>query len=305
MSSSLRSTFLELAVLALLLAGRAHAQACCVSTSALFPARLGGNDIAGVGIMLTARDELGSFDGTGVFIPSPSHDHEAGFEQRLVGAFQPVRDFQLGVAVPFVETYRSTASLSEGGGGIGDLAFGARYDFLYAGNAHHLPGVAALASVTAPTGTPVEGARKPMATDATGTGAWQGAFGAAFEYDVNENIVLELFGQLALRAPRQVGSVNEQLAPQGLVSTAVAYVFAQSQVLALTATFAFEGDASINGATVPYSSRRATTLALFGGLPLPQGFTLQATVAGDLPIRSLGQGQPVGIGLTASVIKRW
>jgi hypothetical protein len=99
--------------------------------------------------------------------------------------------------------------------------------------------------------------------------------------------------------------VNEQLAPQGWVSAAAAYVFPESQVLALTATFAFEGDASINGERVPYSSRRATTLALFGGLPLPHGFTLQGTLAGDLPIRALGQGQPVGIGLTATVIKRW
>jgi hypothetical protein len=305
MSSSLRSTFRSVALVALLLAARAHAQACCVSTSALFPARLSGRDIAGVGLMVTARGELGSFDGSGAFVPSPSRDHEAGFEQRLLAAVQPLHDLQVSLALPFVETFRATPGLSESGGGLGDVSFGARYDFLSAGNERHLPGIAALAAVTAPTGTPVDLAHKPMATDATGQGAWQGALGAAFEYDVNENIVLELFGQLGFRAPRQVGTVREQLAPQGVVSTAAAYVFEKLQVLALTATFTLEGDATINGAHVPYSGRRATTLALFGSLPLPESFTLQATLAGELPIPALGQGQPAGLGFTAALIKRW
>src|SRR5258708_36289145 len=111
------------ALLALLFAARAQAQACCVSTSALFPARLGGRDLAGVGVMLTARDELGSFDATGAFVPSPSRDHEAGFEQRLLAAVQPVRDLQVSLSLPFVETFRATPGLSEGGGGIGDVSF--------------------------------------------------------------------------------------------------------------------------------------------------------------------------------------
>jgi hypothetical protein len=302
MSSCLRSTFLSLA---LLLAARAHAQACCVSTSALFPARLSGHDIAGVGVLLTARDTLGSFDGSGTYVRAPSRDTEADFQQLLVAAVQPVHDLQVSLALPFVETYRATPGLSEGGGGVGDLSFGARYDFLYAGNEHHLPGIAVLAAVTAPTGVPVEAAHHALATDATGTGVWQGALGAALEYDVNDSIVLELFGQLALRAPREVGGVHEQLAPQGTVSAAAAYVFTGLQVLALLATFSAEGDASINGERVENSARRATALGLFGSWPLPAGFTVQATVSGELPLNALGQGQPAGVGLTAAVIKRW
>jgi hypothetical protein len=292
-------------MLALAVGERAHAQACCVSTSALFPARLTGNEIAGVGLLLTARGELGSFDGNGAFVPAPSRAHEAAFEQRLVAALQPLRDLQLDLALPFVETYRAASGLSEAGGGVGDLSFGARYDFLYAGNSHHLPGFAALAAMTAPTGTPVELARKPMATDATGQGMWQGALGGALEYDATANIVLELFGQVAFRTRRQVGGVNEQLAPQGLVAAAVAYVFEGLQVLALTASMQLEGDAWINGERVSGSARRVTSLGVFAAWPLPQAFTLQATLLGDLPIPELGQGQPAGLGFTAAVIKRW
>jgi hypothetical protein len=306
MSSSLHSTFRSGALLlALVIGARAHAQACCVSPSALFPARLGAGELAGVGLLLTARGELGSFDGSGTFVPSPARAREAGFEQRLVAAVQPLRNLQVNLALPFVETYRAASGLTEAGGGVGDLSFGARYDFLYADNPHRLPGFALLAAMTAPTGTPVELAHKPMATDATGQGMWQGAVGGTLDYEATPNLLLELFGQVAFRARRQVGGVSEQLAPQGLIAAAAAYVFEGLQVLALTASVQLEGDAWINGERVSGSARRVTSLGIFGAWPLPAGFTVQATLAGDLPISAFGQGQPAGLGVTVAVIKRW
>ncbi len=303
--STFRSALFAAGIFALIGAGRAHAQACCVSTSALFPARLGGNDIAGFGVSFSARDVFGSFNDMGRFTPSPSSTFEADFEQRLLAVVQPVHRLQIGVALPFDETWRSVPSQSETGGGLGDASLSARYDFLYAGNEYRIPGIALIGAVTAPTGVAVDRAHRPLATDATGQGLWQGALGAALEYDVNEAIVLELVGQVTGRLSRQVGDVQEQLAPQVSIAAAAAYVFEGLQVVALLATLTFEGDAWINGVSVANSGRRTTDVGVFGSVPLPDNFSLQATLTTELPILELGQGQTVGLTLVGAVIKRW
>jgi hypothetical protein len=300
----LRSRSLEgVLVAAALSASVASAQPCCATASALFPARLSGEEQAALGLFAAMGADYGALDGTGRFSRPPGGAAEVDLEQRVLAAFAPIRQLQVNASVPFVETWRSAAGYSELGGGIGDMLIGARGIAYEPGNAYHLPGISLLAAVTAPTGRSADEARRPLATDFTGQGTWQVGGGLDLEEWVGAHVVLELTGSVVGRLQRTVGPVHSQLAPQLFVGAAGAWVFDGNQVLALSATVSREGDASVNGARVPGSGRGLTTVSLFGALPLPEGFRLQGSVGAALP--ALGVGQSTGVLLTAVLLKAW
>ncbi len=307
MKRILRSRFASaLAVAALTLApALVHAQACCANTSVLFPVRVQRGDTAVAAISVFGRGETGSFDSRSGWATSPSGTRDLSFEQHLLAAVRPWRAFQASLNLPFVENYRASSGLSEGGGGVGDLQLGARYDLFDAMANDGWPGLAVLAGGVLPTGTPVDRAGHPLATDATGQGAWQGALGLAAEYVLEDRWVLELTGSVTGRLPRRVGTVREQLAPLFSTALAAAYVFSELQVLALTLAYSAEPDATIDGVQVKDTARRTTTLGLFAAIPLPERFRLQATVGADLPVGGLGQGQSTGLSLSVMALRMW
>ncbi len=293
------------ALAALMLSAHARtaaAQACCAGTGAVTPARLGLHDDALIGAQLRAASVVGSHDPTGRYVPAPRGAGELDFEQSLYGAVRLLRHGQVAALVPFVQTYRSTRTSSEAGGGLGDVNVSARYDALRARESRVVPGIAALAGVTLPTGTPAESATKPFATDATGLGAVQVNLGVALEQAFGAWL-FGASGLLALRAPRRVGAVSIGLAPQYTALGSVAYAFANGASLALSALFTFEGDASVAGQPAAQSSRR--WIQTSGALSYP--ITDQLFVLGSLffnpPITSLGVNQTTTIGSTLGV--RW
>jgi hypothetical protein len=214
-----------------------------------------------------------------------------------------MRRLQLAITVPFVQTWRSAGGQSELGGGLGDVQLGARGVAWDPGGAYHLPGIAVLGSVAAPTGVAADQAHHPLATDSTGQGTWQLGGGLALEEWLGERVVLELSTSCLARLARAVGEVHSQLAPQLVVAAAAAWLFDGNRVLALTGSVAREGDAEVNGARVPGSGRGLTALGVFGALPLADGFRLQGTLSAELPV--LGQGQSIGVQLVAVLLKAW
>lgn len=307
MKSTSPSTFVSaLAVFGLAVAPAvAHAQACCTNTSVLFPVRVQRGDTAVLGLSVNGRGETGGYDTKGSWAGAPNGTRDVSFEQRILAAVRPWRDLQFSLGLPFVESYRASPGISEGGGGIGDLMAGARYDFIDVQNANGLPGLAVLAGITAPTGTAVDQAHHLLATDATGQGAWQGSMGVASDYIIGERIVLELTGAVTGRLARKVGDVQEQLAPLFTAAFAAAYVFEELQVVALTLAYSAEPDATIDGHSIQGSARRTTTFGVFAAVPLPERFRLQATLGADVPVVGLGQGQTTGVSLTVMALKLW
>ena len=93
--------------------------------------------------------------------------------------------------------------LDEWGGGIGDLAVTARYDFLLAAEAVHWPGIALLAGATFPTGTPPDRATRTLATDATGAGTYDATIGLGLE-KVGDHAYGAVSGWLTHRFARTV-----------------------------------------------------------------------------------------------------
>lgn len=280
----------------------AWAQACCAGGSALQPARLAMHEDALVGVQVKGTAIAGSFDAERRFLGSPGDSAEANFEEDVALALRVLRRGQVSALVPVLQSLRKVPGLVEGGGGLGDVQLAFRWDFTNAGGPLAVPGLALSAGAVFPTGRPPESSDKPLATDATGTGTFQGSLGMALEQSYRSWLV-SLSGTLAIRGPRSVGRVHQQQGPALLAFAAGGYSFDNGALLALTASYSYEFETQIDGLRVPQSARAGTRLGLAGGWLLPRSFRVQGSVFGDVPLRFFGQNQPVGVGLSFMVIR--
>jgi hypothetical protein len=283
-----------------------HAQACCAGASALTPGRLVMHEQALVGAQVRASLVLGSFDASGSHSSLPSGASDVELEQDLFGAVRLFKHGQVALLVPFLEASRADRSGSEFGGGLGDLNLSARYDFYSAGRSRYVPGVAVLAGVTLPTGTPPESASGLHMTNATGLGVVQGTFGLAVE-QIYGRVVLDLTGLVAIRANRTLAGLgNSALAPQWTGILGFAYAFDNGASLGLAAAYSAEGTASLDGMDLAGTGRRRTFLTVSGLWPIDDSWRLLGNLLWDLPIDSLGKNQPYPItGLGVTVIHSW
>jgi hypothetical protein len=247
---------------------------------------------------------VGAADNARRFIGSPAGANELDLEQDLFGAVRLFQRLQLSLLVPIVETWRQVPSLAAFGGFIGDVQLNARYDFTYAGASRWLPGLALLGGFTAPSGRAPTASTAPLATDATGTGAWQLAGGGAVEQSF-DRWLLNLTGTVSWRSRQRLGNVVSQLGVLFSVFAALAYGLTDELVLALTASYSAELDAYANDAVLPNTGRAATRVGLAGGYLIADGWRLQANAFADLPIAGFGRTQPVLAGGTLGAIRTW
>ena len=281
---------------------RADAQACCAGSGALTPGRLTMHDSALAGVQLRAAGILGSFAPSTHYTASPPGTSEYDFEQDLFGAIRLFQHGEVALLLPLVETARRTpTSPSELGGGIGDINVSGRYDFYAAGRSRFVPGIALLVGATFPTGTAPEAASKPLATDATGTGAYQGSAGVAVEQSYGAWL-LNATALLALRGTRSVGPIRETLGPQFTAFLATAYSFPNDAALALSASYSLEADAVIDDALVPESARSVATLSVSGVWPISDQLRLQSALFINPPISNFGRNLPATAGGTFAFV---
>jgi hypothetical protein len=290
-------------VAALLSPALARAQACCAGGSAVTPARLELHEDFLAGIELRAADVIGSYEVGGHYVGQPAGTSEKDFEEDLFVAARVLRRGQVALLVPLIETNRTVPPELGGshfGGGIGDVNLSGRYDFLGAGESQYVPGVALLAGVTAPTGTSPEQSSQPLAVDATGIGAWQINGAVALEQTYGPWLV-NATGILAVRTPRY----GQMLAPQVTLLAAGAYTLPNDAAVALSVSYAFEGDATAGGAPVPDSAKRLTTISLSTLYPVTDAWRLLGGLYLEPPASRLGSNQPASAGLTFTVIWSW
>ncbi|MEO8876878.1 MAG: hypothetical protein ABI461_14890 [Polyangiaceae bacterium] len=312
--SKFRKSFFGLAAFAPALAiaawsNVAYAQSCCAGTGAVTPGRLALHEWALVGLQAKAGAELGSFDGGGHYRSNPSGASELDLEQDLFGAVRVFKRAQIALLVPLVETRRTSQGTSEFGGGIGDVNASARYDFTIAGASRFMPGIAALAGLTLPTGRAADASGLgPLATGATGIGTFQINAGLAVEQTfgpwlVNASV---LFAQRTARtvggAPNQI---HERLGSQWTLLSAVAYTFPSEIALAGSASYVVEGDATINGIDTIGTAHRLPTLTFSGVVPVTDAWRLQGAIYDNLQIAPLGLNQPAGAGILLTVVHSW
>jgi hypothetical protein len=283
-------------------AAPARAQACCAGGSAVTPGRLELHEQALVGVQTRAATVFGSYRVDGTYIGAPPSTSEYDFEEDVFGAVRVLRRGQVALLIPLQETARST--LPDGahaGGGVGDVNLSARYDFLVAGESRYVPGVAVLAGVTFPTGTPVDSATAPLAVDATGIGAFQVSAALALEQTFGPWLV-NATGIVAQRTAHR----GETLGTFTTLLAAGAYTFPNDSALALAISYAFEGDATGNGGRdIPFSSTRLTTVTLSLMYPFTDEWRLVMGALCNPPLGTLGSNQPASGGLLLTAIRSW
>jgi hypothetical protein len=283
-------------------AARANAQACCAGATIVTPGRLGLHDFAIVGAQLHASAIVGSFDQNGNYASREPGTVEDDFEQDFYGAVRVFRRGQIALLVPIIETARRAGTLTDFGGGLGDINLSARWDFLYAGQSRVAPGIAVLAGVTFPTGVPVESASDPLGAGATGIGAFQINGGLALEQTFGPWLVA-LSGIFAARTSRTIGSISETLSPQISGLATLAYVTRREIAFALSTSLTCEGDASINGATASDTER--LTFALTGGVLFPIGDSWRAQFGASWNPPAFGINTLASAGLAWTLVHAW
>lgn len=284
--------------------GWARAQACCAGGSVVTPARLAPGEDELLGLQARASTILGSYGDDASYRALAAGSSEWDLEESVFGAVRFADRGQLSLLVPMVETHRTALGLAETGGGVGDVNLGARYEWTVAGRARPTPGLAGLLGLTLPTGTPPDGARKPLATDATGIGAIQASLGGAIEERVGP-VMLGLSAIAALRTARSVGRIDEALGPQLTALASIAYTLDNDLSLAASAALTLEGAARSGGAEVPGSARRMTQVALAALYPLTEGLRVQGSVLMNPPASSFGRNQPAQLGGLTALVATW
>lgn len=288
----------------LALEGRAYAQACCVAPSATGLGRLAMHESALAGIEARGTGGYGSFDAGGRFVGAPGGTHDVGLEQDLFASMRFLSRAQGTIAVPFVETFRGASGGSSSGGGLGDVRGSVRWDPIEADEATLAPGLAVLAGIIAPTGTPPERAADALGAGATGTGTTQGWGGLAIE-EISGPWLAALNGIVTLRADRNVGGTRSSLPPRFSTGLVGAHAWTSGFVLSAAASWAYEADASLDGKTVPGTSRRSLQLALGGQIPLGRGARLVASAFATPPIPAISAGDSATAGLSIATIVPW
>jgi hypothetical protein len=300
---SLSARHLLVAVLVLAKPSAARAQACCAAPSLATPARLGRDERAGVGLLLRGRDAYGAFAADGAFATTATGDVETA--QELFVAARPFARAQVAVAVPFVQTRRRAPGLSDWGGGLGDVRASAHVELLRAGERRFVPGVALLAGLALPTGTPPDAASGALAADATGTGSFEGSLGVELDQRF-ERIFATLAGTVGRRSARAIGAVRQSFGVRLAALASGGVTLANEASVGVFLAGSHQGAAHDADALVIDGSALALVTAGLGATsPIGAGWRAQASASFDCPVAGLGRNQPTSVGLGLSLLRVW
>ena len=282
------------ALVAALAPAAAQAQACCVGTGLVTPARLRVFEDYGVGIQTRVRSVMGSFDSGGGYVGSPAGDDEVDLGQDLFAAAR-FGNFQGALRIPFVEIGRRETGVSVFGGGLGDVAANLRYDLTLAGDHPRWPGIAVLAGLSVPTGRAIE----ESPTGATGLGSFEGNLGLAFEQVVGRTFV-SLTGFVVQQTARTVFGMPVSYGTRLTALAAGGYAFANELTLGGFVLATRRKDEATRS-----KDEALVTAGAAVAIPLDDHWRVQGTLAGDLPFAGWGKNQLTGAGLTASILRVW
>jgi len=285
------------------------AQACCAGGTVVTPTRLALHEDFAVGMQLRARTNPGSFDTAGHY--TASSGVEQILEQDVAASVRLGAKGQMGAVIPMIQTHRNDGGLDDWGGGLGDVSLTARYDFLLATQFLYWPGLGVLAASTMPTGTPPD---KPspshlLAADSTGAGTYDVTLGVDVE-KASGHVYVALNGWLTHRFQRRLSigggaPTTESFSTRWTLLAVGSYVFDSEAALGLYVSSFNEGPGTINGVQNPTTGLRLTTVGAAGVLHIHDLWRLQGSLFTDVMISSFGRNEPVGYGLTASLVRVW
>ena len=283
---------------------QAAAQACCIAPGAAGVTRLAPHEAALAGIDARAQATTGSFDAAGRFRTSPRGTRDIGLEQSLFATVRVFERGQLSATVPFVQTVRSTETLTATGGGVGDIRGSVRWDVVFADDAWPWPGLALVGGVSAPTGRAPERAGDPLGAGSTGAGTTQGWAGFALE-QTSGPWLAGANATVTARAERDIGPIRVSLAPRFAAGLVGARAWRSGHALSLAASWEIEDRASANGAIVPGSARRALRVVSALQLRLGENARFVGSVYAIPPLPAVTAGEGSTLGLSLALVHPW
>jgi hypothetical protein len=271
----------------------AAASPCCVSATNGGIGRLKPWEAAAASISQTASVGVGRWDANGTF---GAYDDFSEHEWRtaVAGLLALHRRALVYGVVPWLLTARSAGDLSGTGTGLGDVQFGARYQWIDFGEIPGVPALAFIAGATAPTGRPADAARSTLASDTTGRGAWVPEVGLQLELSRRTWFVrLNATATLPLARTRADTGESQRFGP-GVVSSVFAGRSVLRDALVLSASARVRAEARLHeaGRAVPDSHQLDTGLGLQASVVLDESWTLLLDADSGLFVDGLGTNVP-------------
>ncbi len=289
-------------VLALVFSSRdAWAQPCCAGGTTISPARLAPHEWALLGIALRFDRKTGDFNRDAAYVATDG-ESQVGLREDLLLALRLIDRLQVGMSAVYLQTWKSFDSDADFGGGLGDLGFSARYDFLEPGEHAIIPGIALAAGLSVPTGTTLERAKSPIAADVTSSGFTQATIALSLGDIFFDRVFIEADAAFTYWIPRDVESLRVTRGPQLALSLGASWALGMSTNIGALGTFELQGETETDGVAAAGSNRRSTTIALIAAQSF-DGFRLQMSIFDALPIDALGRNEPAMFGLRIAVIK--
>ena len=286
--------------LALSAPGVARAQACCVGASGLTPGWLGNHEKALVGAQLRLAETHGTYPSSGSFFArQPGRD--ARVEPTFYGSYRVLPRAQVSFTVPLSFVRRRAEGVVESRANVGDLGLVGRYDLVRAGEST-IPGLAILAGVQAPTGTPSDRGTGLLAADVSGTGSWEGNAGLSVEQTFG-HVVLHATALVGVRTPREVLGLEQQLGLRSLYLLGAGWVWDDDTSMLLTLTHTADGAVTIDGEKADGTGFRVTQAAFVLTTPITDTLRLRTSLFTDIP--PLGANRQTLGGTTLGLAKTW
>lgn len=280
----------------------ARAQACCAATGVVIPARLRVYEDLAVGLQARGRQSYGSFASDGTFATTSSGDLVT--EQTLFALWRALPRLQVGLLLPYVETWRRVPGRSEWGGFVADVAASARVEVLRPGDLGRALAVTVLGGVSVPTGRAPDEARNPLGTDAAGSGSYEGTLGLEVEATW-ERWFASVDAWVTERSSRDAPGGRQEFGPRFTVLVAGGCAFG-GRISAAAFASVTRGGAT-RGASLPETDTRmaVATAGVAGLFPLGEAWRLQAALAADLPVGGWGRNQPATAVVGTSLVRAW
>ncbi len=273
-----------------LVSGDALAGSCCMSTTAGGIGRLKMWEDHAVGVSIPLSIGLGYWDSDATWRAWSDAYSEIEWRPSVYALVRLSDRALVSGVVPAVMTWRAAATVSDLGGGMGDVSAGLRYEVVQIGEYLHVPAVAVALSVTAPTGTSPDRATGPLGADTTARGGALLTAGVSLEY-----ASLPWFAQANLTAtfplPFQRTDLHRAQRFGPGLSTALIGGWEAVRgvlVLSLQLRLAYESETVLAGRIVAESSRVDSGVALGASWTIDPHWTLVANVDSGLFASHLG-----------------
>ena len=302
-----RPSVLAAVALATSLLGPARARAAtCCGTGHGLGERLGPSERAVASVALRASDRFGAWTSQRDIVTRAASDHDRELGLELGWVARVGRRVQLGVAVPFLATWKALGGTSSSGGGVGDVTASGRLEILDEGAAPWAPSVAVTFAAGLPTGRPSPLSRDPLGADVTGLGAAALRPGLGVEKSWDSGLYATASASIAFRTAFHAASGAEvHLAPRLSLLAAAGPFWASGLSLAIGALHEREAAPSLDGQRAPDADRERTALLASGAYDVTRRWTAFASLQLDLPIAGLGRNEVAAIAPYAGIRHVW